>query len=75
MVKYKYVYECDDCEDIETFEQLMPSHFHCECGGHMFLRLSDNYEKIESYSKCDSCVHSAQRSACANCRRNALNKS
>jgi len=60
-------YECDDCEDTEWLEEgEFFEGMHCECGGHLFLKRYDNYEKIKEVTKCMTCKNN-DSSKCKNC--------
>jgi hypothetical protein len=49
-------YVCDNCEDTEEMPiEYSDKHLHCECGGHMYLKLYNHFEQITD--KCERCKH------------------
>ena len=65
-------YTCGDCEDSETSTTLLPKGSHCECGGHLYLDLQDNYLKIAQFI-CNTCINK-NTELCINCERNPNNQ-
>jgi len=53
----KLKYECDNCEDIEYWNEILKLGFHCECGGHLHLVKKDHFQKITPYSDCIICIN------------------
>jgi len=49
-------YYCDNCEDIEEFNDYAEDS-HCECGGHYHKLLIVKYEKDETVTECITCKH------------------
>ncbi len=66
-------YECDDCEDIEMWSEVLKPGFHCECGGHLFLQKTDNFARIGNYSDCLVCENKGTDD-CVDCTRANLGK-
>ena len=62
-------YKCDDCEDIERMNSVdFFDGMHCECGGHLFLLLQNNYERGCEATKCMTCKHAQiNLSKCTDC--------
>jgi len=64
-----YQYECDDCEDIEMIDELIPDGWMCECGGSMNRVKPDHFEEVEYIEKCRICYNRNNKDLCQDCRR------
>lgn len=67
MKQLKYV--CDNCEDNEYWNEVLPYGAHCECGGHLHLTKYDNFVRIENFTDCMICVNKGTEE-CVDCKRN-----
>ena len=61
-----YTYECDDCEDIEFYGEILSNGFYCKCGGNMELVRKDNFVILQD--DCDKCVNN-KTNFCLDCTR------
>lgn len=56
--KKVYTYVCKSCEDvIHTEEFVNDVHIHCECGGHLYLRKTNKFQRREDYTDCLICIN------------------
>lgn len=63
----KFVYECDECEDIEMLDEKLDYAWACECGGSMHLQKADHFQEREYFDKCMIC-YNATSDKCPHCR-------
>lgn len=64
----KLTYECMECEDTESWNEVLKEGFHCECGGHLFLVKTDNFERTDNYTDCMICKNKGT-DECVDCTR------
>lgn len=67
------VYECFDCEDTEDHVVVLPEHYHCECGAHMFLKTKDRFKEDPKATICIRCLKQ-NTDYCIDCTRNPANE-
>lgn len=62
------LYQCDSCEDTETWDKILKDGFHCECGGHLKLIKTDNFDRVDNFTYCLMCKNKGT-DECVDCTR------
>lgn len=68
----KLTYICTECEDFEEHSKHLPHGAFCECGGHLYLKTSDNFVRSSYITDCMICTNSYS-SKCLDCERSPKN--
>jgi len=63
-----FIFVCDNCEDIERTNSNLTG-YHCDCGGHFYLKKSNNFERKLKNHICDNC-NNKNTDKCLTCIHN-----